>query len=50
MLVNAPFDRSGIVLTLATVVLLAAGCAAAPDVRQDRDQTLDLHPYRTFAF
>lgn len=33
-----------------TATVLAAGCAATPQVRHDQDPTVNLHAYKTFAF
>lgn len=37
-------------LALGLGALLAAGCAAKPQVRQHQDPSADLHRYKTFAF
>lgn len=40
-----------LVSTLALAALaLAAGCAARPDIRHDRDPAVDLHAFKTFSF
>jgi hypothetical protein len=37
-------------LTAAIPMILAAGCASSPDIRLDKNPTVDLNSYRTFAF
>lgn len=37
-------------ITLAALIVLAAGCASKPDVRHDQDPAVDLNSYKTFAF
>jgi Domain of unknown function (DUF4136) len=50
-----PIHRRALVVPLirivpALLVAALAGCAAAPDIRRDRDPGVDLGAYRTFGF
>jgi hypothetical protein len=47
---NTKLVRSLLVAALAGGALLAAGCASGPQVRADRDKTVDFSRYHTFGF
>ena len=47
---NTKLIRSLFVAALAGAALLAAGCASGPQVRAERDKTVDFSQYHTFGF
>ena len=44
------FSLPAACLCVALPALLAAGCASSPEIRLDRNPTVDLHSFRSFAF